>query len=131
MRSSCSADGHLARGQDEHLRDRLGLLHRRLDAVAAELVGGLLGEVDDVVERDRERVHVGGVEVGAAALLGEAAEDLVGELVALLLARVDRAHLLRGVRHGGERVAQQPDSALGVDARALEELEQPGIRGGA
>ena len=73
LRSSCSADVTSRAARDEQLRDRLGLLHRRLDAVAAELVGGLLGEVDDVVERDRERVHVGGVEVGAAALLGEPA----------------------------------------------------------
>ena len=34
----------------------VGLLHRRLDAVEPELVGGLLGEVDDVVERAGERV---------------------------------------------------------------------------
>ena len=44
---------------DEHLGDLLRLLHRRLDAVERELVGGLLGEVDDVVERAGERVHVG------------------------------------------------------------------------
>src|SRR5215217_8353774 len=40
--------GHLVRGGDEQVADRLGLLHRRLDPVAAQLVGGLLGEVDDV-----------------------------------------------------------------------------------
>ena len=122
--------GHLGGGGDRQLGDLLGLLHRRLDPVAAELVGGLLGEVDDVVERDRERVHVGRVQVGAPALLGQAAEDRVREPVALLLALVEPADLLLGVRHGGERVAQQRDAALGVGAGALEQLEQLRVRCG-
>ena len=95
--------------------------------VAAELVGGLLGEVDDVVERDGERVDVGGVEVRAAALLGEPAQDRVGDPVALLLAEVDLADLLGGVGDGRERVAQQRGAALGVGAGALEQLEQLGV----
>ena len=52
---------------DEHVGDLLRRLHRRLDAVAAELVGGLLGEVDDVVERAGQRVHVGRLGHGARA----------------------------------------------------------------
>ena len=39
---------------DEHVGELERLLHRRLDAVEAERVGGLLGVVDDVVERRRE-----------------------------------------------------------------------------
>ena len=117
----------LVRRGDEQLGDRLGLLHRRLDRVAAELVGGLLGEVDDVVERDGQRVDVGGVEVRAAALLGEPAQDRVGDPVALLLAEVDLADLLGGVGDGRERVAQQRGAALGVGAGALEQLEQLGV----
>jgi hypothetical protein len=39
-------------GAAEQVGDLLGLLHRRLDAVEPELVGRLLGGVDDVVERD-------------------------------------------------------------------------------
>ena len=93
----------------EHVGHLLGLLHRRLDAVEPELVGGLLGEVDDVVERARQRVDVGGVEVRAPRrLLGEAAEDLVGDPVALVLAlddRLGRAPAGSGIV--GEQVAQQ------------------------
>ena len=60
------AVGHEVGGADEHLGHLLRLLHRRLDAVEPELVGGLLGVVDDVVERARQRVDVGGVEVRRA-----------------------------------------------------------------
>jgi hypothetical protein len=60
----------------------LGLLHRRLDAVEGELVGGLLGEVDDVVERAGQGVDVVGVEVRPpAAALGEAVQDVVDDPV--------------------------------------------------
>ena len=58
--------GDVLGARDEHVGDLLRLLHRRLDAVEPELVGGLLGVVDDVVERARERVHVGRVERRAA-----------------------------------------------------------------
>jgi hypothetical protein len=44
--------------EHQHLGHLLGLHHRRLDAVEAELVGRLLREVDDVVERAGERVDV-------------------------------------------------------------------------
>ena len=85
LSATCSA-------RHEHVCHLLGLLHRRLDAVQRELVGGLLGVVDDVVERARERVHVGGVQVGAAAAaLGEAVEDVVDDPVAFLLAQQDVA----------------------------------------
>ena len=59
---SCSpreGGGELVGGAHEHVGDLLRGQHRGLDAVAAELVGGLLGEVDDVVERAGQRVHVG------------------------------------------------------------------------
>ena len=59
---------HLLAGAHQHVGHRDGLLHRRLDAVEAELVGGLLGVVDDVVERRGELVAVGGVERRAAAV---------------------------------------------------------------
>ena len=62
LRSPRSAGGDLLGATDEHVGHLLRLLHRRLDAVEAELVGRLLGEVDDVVERARERVDVGGVQ---------------------------------------------------------------------
>src|SRR3954463_5157540 len=39
----------LARGLDQDVRHALGLLHRRLDLVQAEVVGDLVDQVDDVV----------------------------------------------------------------------------------
>ena len=62
VRSAAQRLGDLLGGADEHLGERVGLLHRRLDGVDAERVGGLLGVVDDVVERGRQQVAVGGVE---------------------------------------------------------------------
>jgi hypothetical protein len=53
---------HLLLRPDEHVAELERLLHRRLDAVEDELVGGLLGEVDDVVERGRQAVAGDGVE---------------------------------------------------------------------
>ena len=61
-----------------------GLVHRRLDAVEPELVGRLLGVIDDVVERAGERVDVGCIEVGPA--LGEPPQDVVRDAIAVVLA---------------------------------------------
>ena len=117
--------GDLLGAAHEHAGDLLRLLHRRLDAVEPELVGRLLGEVDDVVERARERVDVGGVERRAAvAVAGEPGEDVVGDPVALLLAEQDLAReggLLGVVR---EQVAQQQRDALHVARGLLEQAEQ-------
>ena len=52
----------LVGGGDEHGGHLGPRLHRRLDRVEDHPVGGLLGEVDDVVERGRELVAVGGVD---------------------------------------------------------------------
>ena len=121
--------GDLLGGADEHVGDLLGLLHRRLDAVEPELVGGLLGVVDDVVERAGERVHVGRVERRAPrAVLGEPVQDVVGDPVALLLAqRACRAPSAGALGIVGEHVAQQQRGALHVAPRLLEELEQHGV----
>ena len=113
---------------DEQAGDLLRLLHRRLDAVEPELVGRLLGVVDDVVERARQRVHVGRVEPrAAAAVAGEPVEDVVGDPVALLLAQQDlvRERRLLGVVR--QQVAQQQRDALHVAARLLEQAEQLGV----
>ena len=119
------AVGHDARGRHQHLGDVLRLLHRRLDAVGAELVGRLLGVVDDVVERDGERVHVDGLEVArAAAALGDPAEDLVRDPVAVVLEIEDLGGQLGPVGIGGEQVAQQARGRLDVAPRRLEEPEQ-------
>ena len=110
---------------DQHHGDLLGLLHRRLDAVEAELVGRLLGVVDDVVERAGERVHVGRVERGPPLpVAGQPVQDVVGDAVALLLAEQDLARqrgLLGVVR---EQVAQQQRNALDVARGLLEQGQQ-------
>ena len=62
--------GDLLAGADEHLGELDRLLHRRFDAVEAELRGRLLGVVDDVVERRGQRVAVAGVEGGADPAAG-------------------------------------------------------------
>ena len=115
-------------GGDEHLGHRLRLLHRRLDGVERELVRGLLGEVDDVVERARQRVHVGRVQVRAPApALRQPVQDVVDDPVALLLAQQDvalQAGLLREVR---QQVAQQQRRALHVAPGLLKERQQFGV----
>ena len=115
--ATCSARG------DEHLGHRLRLLHRRLDVVEAELVGGLLGVVDDVVERARQRVHVGGVEV-VVAVLGEPVVDVVDDPVALLLAEQDVAGEAGALGIVRQQVAQQQRRALHVAARLVEQRQK-------
>ena len=78
------------RSLQQHVREPLRLLHRRLDLVEAEVVGDLLGEVDDVVERRGERVDVLAVDRGDERLV-EAPDDVVRDPVALLLADQDVA----------------------------------------
>ena len=108
-----SAVGDLVGGADEHVGDSGRLLHRRLDAVAAELVGRLLGEVDDVVKRAGERVDVGGLErVRAGAAFGQPVQDVVGDAVALVFAEQDVAREAGLVGIVREQVAQQRRHAL-------------------
>ena len=110
-----------------------GLLHRRLDAVERELVGGLLGEVDDVVERAGERVHVGGVQVRAARLPRSASRwmDVVDDPVALLLAQQDVARERRPARgspRAGRAAAAPTRCTLRPDSS--NRLEQLGVGAG-
>ena len=118
---------HLFAGADQHLGQRHGLLHRSLDAVQPERVAGLLGVVDDVVERARQLVDVGGPERRPAApraLPVEAVDDVVGDPVALLLAQQQIARERRTLGEIGEHVAQQQAGALDVAPRLLEQLEE-------
>jgi len=110
---------------DQHLGDLLRLLHRRLDAVEPEAVAGLLGVVDDVVERARERVDVGGVDRRApVALFGQPVQDVVGDAIALLLGQQEVAGQAGALRILREHVAQQQRRPLHVAPGLLEELEQ-------
>ena len=74
--------GELLAGGDQDLGQRHGLLHRRLDLVEAEEVGGLLGEVDDVVHLGRQPVDVLAVDRRDEGRV-EAFDDVVGDPVAL------------------------------------------------
>ena len=120
----------LLAGADEHLGELDGLLHRRLDAVEAELRGGLLGVVDDVVERGRERVAVAGVErARAPPAAGEPVDDVVGDAVAFLLADLQVLREGRVLGVVDEQVAQQQAAALHVAPGLLDQLHQRRCRG--
>ena len=118
QRSAC--DDRLA-GRDQHVGELDRLLHRRLDGVEAELGGGLLGVVDDVVERGREHVAVARVERPAAHAPAavEPVDDVVGDAVALALAGGDllrergvlgelREQLAQQHRRSAARCARRP-----------------------
>jgi hypothetical protein len=80
-------DDDLRTGRDKHVGEFDRLLHRRLDPVEAELGGHLLGVVDDVIERGRERVAVSGVERRPhVAPPVQPVDDVVGDAIALALA---------------------------------------------
>jgi hypothetical protein len=69
-------------------------------------------------------MHVDGVELARAApALGDAAEDLVRDPVALVLEVADLGRQLRPVGVGGEQLAQQARGLLDVATRGLEEAE--------
>src|SRR3954449_9090127 len=78
----------LPRALQQHVREALRLLERRLDLVEPEIVGDLLGVVGDVVERGRELVDVLTVDRRDEHLV-EATDDVVRDPVALLLADQD------------------------------------------
>ena len=59
------------------VREPLRLLHRRLDAVEAEVVRGLLGQVDDVVERRAQLEDVLAVDRRDERLVQALADDVV------------------------------------------------------
>ena len=133
-RRSRSADATSLGGEHEHLGHLQRLLGRGLDPVEAELVGGLLGEVDDVVERAGEGVHVAGVEGAAAdAVLGQAQQRLVRDPVALVLAIADRRGEIGLLGEVRQQVAQHRAGANVVVARGLEQGEElaVGLRPGA
>src|SRR3954454_15252762 len=78
---------HLVAGGDEDLGEQAGVLHRGLDAVQAQHVGGLLGVVDDVVEGSRELQALERVErLARRAAVVQAVDDVVGDPVAVVLA---------------------------------------------
>src|SRR5215218_1268622 len=98
--------GDLARARVQDLGQGLGLLHRRLDLVEAEVVGDLLRVVHDVVERRRQLVDVLPVDRGDEGLV-EALDDVVGDPVAVLLADEDLAGELVALREIPQHLLEQ------------------------
>ena len=107
----------------------LGLLHRRLDLVEAEVVGDLLGVVDDVVERRGELVDVLAVDRGDERLV-EALDDVVRDPVALLLADQDVARELAVLGELAQHLVEQLRGAQDVAAGLLEEVEELAVASG-
>src|SRR4051812_682096 len=115
--------GDLARGLVEHVGELLRLLERRLDLVEAEVVGDLLRVVDDVVERGGERVYVLAVDRRDEQLV-EAADDVVCDPVALLLADKDVAREVGVLGVAAQHLVEQVGCAQDVARRLLEQVEE-------
>jgi hypothetical protein len=123
----------LLAGADEHVGELERLLHRRLDPVEDELVGGLLGVVDDVVQRRGEPVAVGGAHQrppprGARRPAVEPVDDVVGDPVGLLLALQERPRDLGVGGRIDEDPPQQRSGALHRLTRLVEEVVQRSVR---
>ena len=113
----------LAAGLVQDARQLLRLLHRRLDPVQPEVVGDLLDEVDDVVERRGELEDVLAVDRRDERLV-EALDDVVRDPVALLLADHDLARQLPVVGPAVEHLLEQLGGLDDVAAGLLEEVEE-------
>ncbi len=123
--------GHLDRGAHEHVAQRDGLLHRGLDRVEPQHVGGLLEVVDDVVDRRGQAQPLPRVEgqVGARAP-AQAVDQLAGDAVALVLAVLDVPGELGPLGEAGQQLTGQPGAALDLAAERVEELRDGGLCGG-
>ena len=113
---------------DRRAQDDLGLLTRMagnlLDAVRVEVVGGVVDEVADVVERHGQPVDVVAVE-GRHERPVEQADDLACDVVSLVLVRLDPAdELCAVVREAVEQLEQQPRDVDGVARGRREEVEE-------
>src|SRR5439155_1670296 len=83
--------------------------------IQAELGCSLLGVVDDVIERSRERVAVAGCERCAQAPAGrQAVDDVVRDAIAFLLADLQVLSQSRALGILGEQIAQQQARPLHV-----------------
>src|SRR3954471_20906157 len=120
--------GDLARGLHQHVGEPLRLLERRLDLVEAEVVGDLFRVVDDVVQGARQRVDVLAVDRRDEHLV-EAADDVVRDAVALLLADQDVAGEGGVLGVAAQHLVEQVGGAQDVAGGLLEEVEELAIPG--
>ena len=107
----------------------LGLLHRRLDLVEAEVVGHLVDEVDDVVEVADEPQDVLAVDRRDERRV-QPLVDVVRDPVALLLADHDVAREVGPVGIVGEHLIQEVGAAHDVGRGLLEEIEEDAVLAG-
>src|SRR3954454_15259690 len=119
----------LPRGLQEDVGQALGLLHRRLDLVQAEVVGHLLGQVDDVVQARGELDDVLALDRRDERLV-EPVDDVVGDPVALVLAHEDVPGPLARLRVVAQHLVEQVGRADVVRSRLLEEVEELALLGG-
>jgi hypothetical protein len=110
------------------VRELLGLLHRRLDAVQREEVGDLLDEVHHVVHRRGERVDVLPVDRRDERRV-ESLDDVVRDAVALLLADDHVTGDLPVVGPLVEHALEQLCGADDVGAGFLEQVEELALLG--
>src|SRR4051794_14904499 len=118
----------LAGGLHEHVGEPLRLLEGRLDLVEPEVVGDLLRVIHDVVERRGERVDVLAVDRGDEHLV-EAADDVVRDPVALLLADEDVAGERGILGVAAQHLVEQIGGTQDVARRFLEQVEELAILG--
>ena len=110
-------------GLGEHARETLALLHGRLDLVEAEIVGDLLGEVDDVVQRRGQLKDVFAVDRGDERAV-EGVDHVVGDAVTLVLAGQDLARELPGLGVVAQQSLEQVRGPDDVSGGLLEQVEE-------
>jgi DNA-binding winged helix-turn-helix (wHTH) protein len=112
----------------EHLGEFDRLLHRRLNAIEPQLRGHLLGVVDDVIERRRERVAIAGVEGRAyAATPGQPVNDVVGDAIAFLLAHLQVLSQRGALGIVPQQIVQQKAAALQVTPGLFDQIHQNAV----
>src|SRR5437588_396005 len=117
----------LARGPPQHPRQALRLVHRGLDPVEPEVVGDLLGVVDDVVEGGGQLQDVLAVDRRDERLV-EPADDVMRYLVAVALAAQDVLRQPAPLGVLGKHLVEQVGGPRQVGPGALEQVEELSVR---
>ena len=113
----------LAGGVAQHSCQPLRLRHRRFDLVQPEVVGDLLGVVDDVVERGGQVQYVLAVDWRDERLV-EPADQVVGDVIAVVLAGQDLAREVLALGISGQHLVEQLGRSHDVRAGTLEQVEE-------
>src|SRR3954451_2386217 len=113
----------LPRRLEQDVRHALGLLHRRLDLVEAEVVRDLVDQVDDVVEVGGELEDVLAIDRRDERRV-QLVVDVVGDPVALLLADHDVAREIGALGEVREHLVEEVRTVGDVPGRLLEQVEE-------